>query len=141
MLDQIFINKKRHLLLGYIDELEVLVTNNSVSELRSDSVKYHTIERLFQLIVDTMVDINIHILRECNLGVSDDFQSTFKLLGDFNVLNKDFAYKIAPIVGARNMIVHRYEKLDMDLFLNNTKKNFSDFGSYIKQIDDFLKKN
>lgn len=140
MLDQNFLDKKRHLLMGYLDELEPLIVTYNVEILKSDNVKYHTIERLFQLVVDTMVDINVHILRESNFGAVDDLQSTFKLLGDSGVLDRDFAKKIAPVVGARNMIVHRYEKLDMDLFLNNLKNNFSDFKKYLIQIDGFLKK-
>ena len=140
MLDQNFLDKKRHLLTGYLDELEPLIVGNSVSVLKSYNIKYHTIERLFQLMVDTMVDINVHILREGNFGAVDDLQSTFKLLGESGVLGRDFAKKIAPIVGARNMIVHRYEKLDMDLFLNNLKNNFLDIKKYLIQIDAFLKK-
>ena len=61
------------------------------------------------------------------------------MLGDFKVLDPVFANKIAPIVGARNMIVHRYEKLDKDMFLNNLKNNFQDFKTYLIAIDSFLK--
>ncbi|OHA15705.1 MAG: hypothetical protein A3G52_02565 [Candidatus Taylorbacteria bacterium RIFCSPLOWO2_12_FULL_43_20] len=141
MPNQNFIDKKKEILSKYIDELEPLVTGYSIAELRGDNTKYHTIERLFQLIVDTMIDINVYILREGHFGAADDLQSTFKLLGDFKVLDNVFANKIAPIVGARNMIVHRYEKLDMDLFLHNLKNNFSDFKTYIIQIDSFVKNN
>ena len=70
----------------------------------------------------------------------DDLQSTFKMLGDCGVIEKGFADKIAPVVGVRNMLVHRYEKLDTDIFLNNLKRNFSDFKTYLVQIDEYLKK-
>ena len=86
-----------------------------------------------------MIDINVHILQEGHFGTVDDLQSTFKLLGDSKVIDGTFADKIAPIVGARNMIVHRYEKLDMNIFLNNLKNNFSDFKTYLMQIDNYLK--
>ena len=86
-----------------------------------------------------MIDINVHILQEGRFGTVDDLQSTFKLLGDSKVIDGTFADKIAPIVGARNMIVHRYEKLDMNIFLNNLKNNFSDFKTYLMQIDNYLK--
>ena len=33
------------------------------------------------------------------------------------VLPKDFAKRIAPIVDLRNRLVHRYEKIDKNLFL------------------------
>lgn len=139
MLDQNFLDKKIELFSKYLDELEPLVKGFGIAELRNDNLKYHTIERLFQLIVDMMIDINIHILREGNIGAPDDLQSTFKMLGEHKVLESVFANKIAPIVGARNMIVHRYEKLDMDMFLSNLKNNFSDFKRYITEIHKFIR--
>ncbi|MCX6719029.1 MAG: DUF86 domain-containing protein [Candidatus Taylorbacteria bacterium] len=139
MLDENFLNKKLQLLTGYIDEMEPIITGFSLKELKDDSLKYHTTERLFQLIVDIMIDINIYIIRQGDFGPPDDLQSTFKTLGEHAVLNRDFAEKIAPIVGARNMIVHRYDKLDMDLFLRNLKENFSDFKKYMVQIYAYLK--
>lgn len=139
MLDQNLLDRKMQLFFKYIDELEPLIAKHTIDELRDDNLKYHTVERLFQLVVDIMVDINVHILKEGNFGAIDDLESTFKLLGESGVLDNDFAKKIAPIVGARNMIVHRYEKLDMNIFLNNLKNNFSDFKKYISQIDDFAK--
>ncbi len=140
MLDQNFLDKKIQLLSGYVDELEPLIKGFDIAELKNDHLKYRSIERLFQLIVDMMVDINIHILREGNFAAPDDLQSTFKMLGEFKILDQAFACKIAPIVGARNMIVHRYEKLDMDMFLNNLKNNFSDFKRYVIGIHAFINK-
>ena len=84
--------------------------------------------------------INTHIIKSGNFGTVDDLQSTFVMLGDFEVLEKDFAKRIAPIVGVRNMLVHRYEKLDTDIFLKNLVNNFSDFKAYLIQIDEYLRK-
>jgi len=139
MLNQNLLDKKIQLFSCYIDELDPLVNGFSVEEIKNDHLKYRSIERLFQLAVDVMIDINVHILKEENFGAPDDLQSTFKVLGDSKVLDRVFAYKIAPLVGSRNMIVHRYEKLDMNMFLNNLKNNFSDFKRYIIDINIFFK--
>lgn len=128
------------MLSGYIGKLERLIKTD-VSSIKKDDLTLPATERYFQQAVDVMVDINIHLIKEGNFGTIDDLQSTFKMLGDFDVLEKEFATKIAPIVGVRNMLVHRYEKLDTNIFLNNLKRNFSDFKTYIIQVDDYLNKN
>ena len=52
----------------------------------------------------------------------------------------EFAEKIAPVVGLRNRIVHRYEKVDNKRFIRDFKNNKGDFEKYIKFIDDYLEK-
>lgn len=141
MLDKRFLEKKLEMLAGYVDEMEKSISGLSIVEIRDNLNTRRVIERVFQLIVDCMIDTNVHIIREGNFGAPDDLESTFRMIGKYKVLDEDFADKIAPIVGARNMIVHRYEKLDLDLFLNNLKNNFSDFKKYIMQIDSYIKKN
>jgi len=139
MLDKDFLRKKLDSLASYIDKLEKLVFLND-NLLKSDDIKLAAIERYFQQTVDTMVDANTHIIKEGNFGTVDDLQSTFKLLGEFGVLDQKFATKIAPIVGVRNMLVHRYEKLDADRFLGNLRNNFPDLKAYLLQIDGYLDK-
>lgn len=140
MLDKQFIYKKLEMLTGYIDFLEQLIADKDLEIIKKDLMLLAAIERYFQLTVDLMIDINIHIIRENNLGAPDEMQSTFKQLGEFKALDQSFAERIAPIVGARNMIVHRYDKLDKDLFLRNLKNNFSDFKTYVMEIQSFIKK-
>lgn len=87
-----------------------------------------------------MVDINNHLIRRLNFSIPDDFQSTFIILAKNNILSYDFAEKIAPIVGMRNRLVHRYEEINMDLFLNTLQKEKEDFKEYIKIIFDYINK-
>ena len=140
MLDKQLLEKKMVMLSEYIGELEPLVVGAQIKNIKDNHTRLFAIERCFQLAVDQMIDINTHIIREKNLGSVDDLQSTFKMLGDFNILPGEFASKIAPIVGARNMLVHRYEKLDKDMFLRNLQINFDDFKKYLIQINNFLEK-
>lgn len=138
MIDKIFLQKKIDMLSDCVDRLEPIVFGEEIETVKKDFLKLPAIERYFQQIVDLMIDINVHIIREGNFGAVDDLQSTFKILGTFKVLNEKFANKIAPIVGTRNMLVHRYDKLDKDLFLRNLRNNFSDFKTYILQVNSFL---
>ena len=112
----------------------------SDQDILGDSGRMHIAERLLQLLVDTTLDINQHFIKELNLDVAEDFQSTFYILGRQGILEVDFVEKIAPVVGLRNRVVHRYETLDKKLFLQALRQNYKDFDVYAKLIKQHLEK-
>lgn len=134
MFDKEFVNRKIRYIKRYIDHLRPVATEMTLEEVKKDYFKYYAAERLFQLIVDEIIDINNYFIKEKNLEPPDDFQSTFKILADSNILPSDFAKKIAPVVGLRNRLVHRYEEIDRDQFLAELKRNFYDFEQYISFV-------
>lgn len=138
-LDRNLITKKLALLDGYIGELEPIMAFGE-EEILKDSFKLHTAERMFQLVVDEMIDVNTHLIRVRVLPPPDDIQGSFTVLGDAGILPEDFAMKLAPVVGLRNAIVHRYEHLSLKRFVHELKRNFGDFKKYSVLIaEKFLK--
>lgn len=135
-----FVLQKMDELSGYIKEIDDFF-QYSENEIISDSEKLHAAERLLQLAVDTMIDVNQHFIKELNLKISEDFQGTFYILGENKILPEDFARKIAPAVGLRNRVVHRYETLDKKLFISTFRKNYPDFQTYLKIVYDYVKKS
>ncbi|MDP2630705.1 MAG: DUF86 domain-containing protein [Candidatus Uhrbacteria bacterium] len=123
----------------YFGELEP-VLKFSCTEILDDPLKIHTVERLFQLIVDTAVDINTHIIVESAFGVPDDYQNTFVVLGEQKILPMSFVNRIAPSVGLRNMIIHRYGHVDLKRMVDDIASEIGDYREYVKYILDFLKK-
>lgn len=132
-----FVLQKIGEISNYLEELKILF-DSSDREILKDPYKLHSAERLLQLIVDASIDINQHFINELNLKVSEDLQGTFYILGENNVLPKEFSERIAPVVGLRNKIVHRYEEIDKDLFIRTFRKNYPDFEKYLKLINKYL---
>jgi uncharacterized protein YutE (UPF0331/DUF86 family) len=138
MIDKLFIETKLSYIQAYFKELEgVLVYPDK--EIQKDFLKLRALERILQLIVDEMIDINNHIIRYAHLRVPDDFQSSFLVLGENKILPEVFANRIAPVVGLRNRLVHRYEKIDLDVLLDTVRKHKKDFKKYVRHIFEFLK--
>ncbi len=136
---KILIDEKRKRIDSYLDEVKTLL-DFSVKEILNDFTKLRTLERNFQLIVDEMIDINQHFIKELGLDVSDDLEGTFHILGENKILPEDFVLKIAPVVGLRNRLVHRYEDLDPKIFIESFQKDYSDFEQYLKFISDYSEK-
>lgn len=138
--EKIFVTEKLEEISKYLKETKELF-RFSDKDILSDSGKTHIAERLFQLIVDTILDVNYHFIRELDLKISEDLQGTFYTLRDNQILSEEFANKVAPVVGLRNRIVHRYDSLDKKLFIETFRKNCSDFEMYINLIVNYLKSN
>lgn len=135
-----FILKKTEEIENYLKEICDLFKLED-EKIINNSGNIHIAERLLQLIVDTTIDINQYLIKELKLKTADDFQSTFYILAENNILSKDFAQKIAPIVGLRNRIVHRYDTLNKSLFIKIFRENISDFEKYSQSIMEYLEKN
>lgn len=140
MINKELVQRKINNIENYIKEIEPLLKLEA-NEIVSDVLKLRTIERNFQLIVDTMLDINTHIISAKNLKAPETLQETFLILGDGGVLPFEFVKKIAPVVGLRNIVVHEYEKIDNEKMMCDVKDGASQFGEYIVHIDDFLQKD
>lgn len=138
MANRELIEKKLRQIAEYIGELELVLALGNEA-IRSDKVKLRSVERLLQLMVDTAVDINEHIIAEEKLAVPDDYQSTFAVLAERRILPDVFSKKIAPSVGLRNAVVHQYEKIDLDRMIDAIRNNISDYREYITHINEFLK--
>lgn len=139
MIDKTFLEAKLSYIQAYYEELaNVLVYSNE--DIKKDFLKLRALERILQLIVDEIIDVNNHIIRHANLGVPDDFQGSFMVLSDNKILPDDFAERIAPVVGLRNRLVHRYEKINLNTLFDAVRKNKEDFRGYVKYIFDFLKR-
>ena len=139
MIDKKLIKNKLADIEGYYKELES-VLENSAPEIIRNHLKLRSAERLFQLIVDTSIDINTHIIAESDIIIPDDYQSTFIVLAENNILPMEFALKIAPSVGLRNKVVHKYGKVDSKRMIGDVKNEIGDYLKYMKLINEYLKK-
>lgn len=137
MIDKEVIKNKIRDIQVYLKEIEPFL-RLSYSKVIKDYPKLKTLERNFQLIVDSMVDINTHIISRQNLAVPDDYQGTFVILGQNRILPMDFALKIAPVVGLRNKIVHKYGDINRKKFIVDLQKGSDEFKEYCAFIKKYI---
>lgn len=140
MLKKKLVKKKIENIKNYLSEMKEIIKLDK-DEILEDFRNLKTLERNFQLIVDEMIDINLHFIRELELHTPDDFQSSFIILAEQGkIIPYDFAQKIAPAVGLRNILVHRYEEVSKEYFIEQVKKEYKDFVKYLDIINRYLKK-
>ena len=119
----------------YLHILEPVLLTVSV-----DSLEMYAVERLFQLIVDSAIDINTHIISRSNLETPDDYKGTFGILADSKIIPMDFADLISKSVGLRNLLVHGYEKVNKKESLSHIIGGIKQYEEYIGFINNYVNK-
>jgi len=134
MIDRELVKNKLADLESYYKELASLL-GEETEAIINNNLKLRSTERLFQLIVDTAIDINTHLIAESDAMVPDNYQSTFVTLAENKFLPMNFAAQIAPSVGLRNLIVHKYGRVDIKKMVEDIKKNVNQYLQYMKYIN------
>lgn len=140
MLNKDLVKKKLTSIDEYISEIAPVLENETAAIAR-DILKLRAIERNFQLIVDTMLDINTHIIAAERLKAPNSLQETFFILAQSGVLSEDLVNRMAPVVGLRNKIVHEYEGISTEKFIEDLKEGVHQFGEFIAAIVSYLEKD
>lgn len=138
-ISQIFITQKVRLLKEYIQKSKdiFVAVSDDKAVLGSDNV--YVLERMFQLAVEVVIDINNYLIKQLDIEPAEDVEGTFETLAKNSVLPADFAVKMAPTIGLRNKLVHVYEKIDRASFISNFRKNIGDFDEYVSYVLKFVK--
>ena len=98
------------------------------------------VEKMLQEMVEICLDIAKHIIADENLRVPEDSRDAFIVLQEKQILQSSTLEKMKKMVGFRNLVVHLYEKTDVEIVYNTYKKCLPDFDQFSKEIFEFLKK-
>ena len=131
------IRRKLVNLTEFCRELEPF-KNYSLQQYAGNYFIKRTGERLVQLVVENMVDINSIIIASKNLPPSKDFYSSFETLGIIKVLPPDFAGALIPCTGMRNRLVHEYDKIEDGIIFNSIPKLLEMTVEYIGYLNQYL---
>ena len=138
MLDNIVICKKLGILIEYYKEFNQLTETLTLETYNKNIMVKRSVEREIQLIVESATDINNMILKKIDRSPSKDYYNSFIDLAENNVVNMDFALKIAPSTGLRNILIHEYEKIDDKIVYNSIKNVKMLYLKYIDIISKYL---
>jgi uncharacterized protein YutE (UPF0331/DUF86 family) len=72
------------------------------------------VERNFEIAVQCCIDISHRIIVLEKARKPVDYYETISLMGELGVLPVDFARRLAPIAGFRNILAHEYLSVDWD---------------------------
>lgn len=132
------INDKLDELLKFHEELmEDLPSEDEFTENR---LSRRGIEKTIELIADDILDVALIIISNKGLEKPEDSREAIKVLEKNSILTPELAGKIQDLISFRNLLVHRYGKIDENLEFQNIKENQGDIISFVDKIEVFLEK-
>jgi uncharacterized protein YutE (UPF0331/DUF86 family) len=87
-----------------------------------------------QMAIQECVDIASHVISEEGWGVPGSTNEMFYLLEENSYLDRDLTEKMVKCVGFRNILVHEYTRIELDLVHEIAEKDIHDLERYLKAI-------
>ena len=72
------------------------------------------VERNLEIAAQCCIDICHRIIAMENAQKPQDYYEAILRIGELGILPSDFAYRLAPIAGFRNILIHEYLIIDWD---------------------------
>ncbi len=110
--------------IGYEDSFEENYT-------KQDSVILN-LERASQ----ATIDIATHIIKTRNLGLPNSSRELFSILFDAGIISENICNQMQGMVGFRNIAVHDYQNLNLEIVVAIIENHLGDFEEFIKEIFD-----
>ncbi len=87
-------------------------------------------ERMFLLMVDEAIDINVALAYQLGGKIAESNRSTFLELVPLGIIDEPFAIRIGESAKVRNQLTHRYEELQKAEAVEAMKKFAAMYTEY-----------
>ncbi|MBI1851052.1 MAG: DUF86 domain-containing protein [Planctomycetes bacterium] len=91
-----------------------------------------------QTAIQCVLDVGLHILVDEGLDQPRDNKAIIQMLGKSGVIPAEFARTIEGMAGFRNLLVHRYFKIDPERVYGHLHDHVDDFETFMKHVQDWL---
>lgn len=116
-MNEIILNKKISI-ERCIEQITKYYAQNNGQPFATDHLKQDAIGMNLQRACELSIDIANHLIKTKKLGLPQDSRDSFALLHQANLISTDQMKMLQAMVGFRNILVHEYQKLDMQIMLD-----------------------
>lgn len=103
-------------------------------ETLKDFNKQDIIVLNLQRACQAVIDIAMHIISVRNLGAPQSGKGAFTILQENNIINKDMAKTMQGMIGFRNIAVHEYQELDLDILKNILNEHLGELRDFAREV-------
>ncbi|MFO8133510.1 MAG: DUF86 domain-containing protein [Thermoplasmatota archaeon] len=130
-------------ILDHLNELEASLRDWKrykafpVEKLKTDRDTRNMVLHAMLVAIQSSIDVANHLIAEKNLRKPSTYREAFEILAEENVISVELADELAELAGFRNMLVHIYWRLDMDVIheiLQHDHRHLEAFSSQVKKM-------
>lgn len=118
-----------------MNRVKVVYANNP--ENLKDFTKQDSIILNIQRACESSIDLAMHIVADQRLGLPQSSRDAFDMLQEHSVIDEDTAKRLKAMVGFRNIAVHDYQTINLDILKQIVVNHLSDFTVFTKQVLNF----
>lgn len=100
----------------------------------TDFTKQDSIVLNIQRACEASIDLAMHLSAVNQFGLPQKSQEVFELLFTNDVITKETAANMNAMVGFRNIAVHNYQTININILKKIIENNLNDFTDFTKQI-------
>ncbi|WP_137791882.1 DUF86 domain-containing protein [Bacillus sp. E(2018)] len=83
---------------------------------------------------EAAIDLGMHVVAEKKLGIPQTSRETFDLLEKNKIIRVDLCKGLKAMVGFRNIAVHDYQEVNLEIVQKIIEKHLRDFVEFSQQI-------
>lgn len=136
-LDKAIITKKLSVMVEALKALEPIMAM-PLEEYRRDVYKKKAAERLLPELIEAAIDINTQIITSSEHTPPDDYYESFIKIGKLDVIEIQFAEKLAPSTGLGNRLVHEYDDIQDSMVYDSISFAENLYPKYAQAVERYI---
>ncbi|RME61324.1 MAG: DUF86 domain-containing protein, partial [Caldilineae bacterium] len=100
----------------------------------SDYFLHAAAERSFQVAIQAALDIGSILLSARSHTVPETYSDIFPALAEMGVLPTELALQLVNMAKFRNVLVHMYLEVDLDLLYRYLQQNLADLELFVRHV-------
>ena len=88
-----------------------------------------------QRAVKACIDISNRLVKLNKLGVTKSARESFELLKNKQIISEDISVKMQKMIGFRNIAVHDYQMINVNILVSVIQKHLVDFEVFLREVN------
>ena len=131
MTDAELVAKKLALIETLVEDLRTL---SRPQEIAHDVREERFVEHTLQIAIQAALDVASHIVSDNRFGEPRTNRELFEILARRGWISESLLETLRRVVGFRNILVHGYEAVDLDIVRGIVENNLDDLLDFVAQI-------
>ena len=121
--------------LAFIEtRLRELTTMARLDRVHDDLKEERFVEHTLQLAIQAALDVASHIVSDERLGEPATNRELFDRLATGRWISKELAAKLGDMAGFRNVLVHGYQDVDLDIVVDAATNRLEDLTVFVAAV-------
>ena len=131
MTDPDLIAKKLSVIETSVHQLRTLARAEA---LKTDVREERFVEHTLQIAIQAALDVASHVVSDERLGEPETNRDLFTLLARGGYLPAELAERLEDMAGFRNVLVHGYQLVDLDIVRRVLEKDLDDLPQFVAAV-------